>query len=109
MSLSCARSGSCLVLFYPFHLKAISSPISRRTRPRRRTLSIPLYIDTPPPLYPDYLVWSHDEPDYPDGVMNYTRPSDVEIREAAAQLLKDYDRDRSQMLSLEEWTQGGGF
>ena len=69
-------------------------------------LSLPL--PPPHPLYP-FAVWSHDEPEYPDSVMNYTRPRDVDIREAAQQLLKDYDRDHNKMLSLEEWIQGGGF
>ena len=54
-------------------------------------------------------MWTHDEPEFPDGVMNYTRPSDGDIRDAAHQLLKDYDRDHNQMLTMEEWIQGGGF
>jgi Ca2+-binding EF-hand superfamily protein len=56
-----------------------------------------------------YMVKSHDEPLYPDGVMNYTRPSDSELRDAAAQLMKDYDRDRIEGLTLDEWVQGGGW
>ena len=43
------------------------------------------------------------------GVMNYTRPTDNQIRDAAAQLVQDYERDKKEGLTLEEWIEGGGF
>jgi hypothetical protein len=46
---------------------------------------------------------------YPDGVMNYTRPSDKELRDAAVELMTDYERDGTAGLALEEWIQGGGW
>jgi len=55
------------------------------------------------------IIWSHDEPLYPDGVMNYTRPTNDELHEAADQLMKDYERDKKGGFTLDEWIQGGGF
>lgn len=52
---------------------------------------------------------SHDEPDYPDGVVSYERPSDDEMAKYAGEIVAAQDGDKDGKITMEEWVAGGGY
>mmetsp|Transcript_34387 Transcript_34387/g.53651 ORF Transcript_34387/g.53651 Transcript_34387/m.53651 type:complete len:145 (+) Transcript_34387:695-1129(+) len=56
----------------------------------------------------DMLKDMHDNPEVPDGVMNYTRPENNVIESSANELHTLYDTNGDKKLSMEEWITNGG-
>ncbi|KAJ1495121.1 hypothetical protein T484DRAFT_1925969, partial [Baffinella frigidus] len=52
---------------------------------------------------------NHDEPDYPDGVVSYERPSDDEMAKYAGEIVAAQDGDKDGKITMEEWVAGGGY